>query len=219
MAYNLPQIRISFLFRILNSDELAMTDLSLSGVPGPSTPVLSNETLDAIGALFRTFVTDDSNGFTRGDYSQLYGLKAAGLQTDGTYAYDAITRPISPLTGGGSNVLPQASVVLSLRSGSALGKGNYGRMFIPHSRLQQNAGAFGASETAAAAFAAKGATFITGVNSALDAGGSGLSVRIMGQTGGVGTAKEVTQVAVGRITDTQRRRRNALPEQYSFASV
>jgi len=218
VPYAVAFTRLSFLHTIADTDEIAETTLSVaqasgSNVASPSTGTLS-DCADAYQDLMQT------SGLLWANWSNFVGVKGALIKTDGTYGDDPTTFAVTGTVSGSSgSIAPQCSVVLSLRTSSSLGKGNYGRMYLPHTTLTWAAsgnlpyGDSGAQGTVAAA----GATFVAAINT-IFAGPPAARVAIMGRTG-TGTNRAVTRVAVGRIVDTQRRRRNALSEDYVFDTV
>lgn len=221
MPYPSPFTRFSFMHLVNGTDEIAMTDLTVAApLPVSPNPVPSSA-YDAIyDAISDAYVVLWSNGsHIRADYSRYVGLKVQDLDANGKYVSDAYTYAVTPVAGNAGNVPAQCSTVISLRSGSALGKGNYGRMYLPHTMYDTATNSPYPPAGRAQGNADAGAIFITTVNAALTGDYAGNDVRIMGQTGPAGTNKLVTQVAAGRVTDTQRRRRNKLTEDYAFAPV
>ena len=125
----------------------------------------------------------------------------------------------TPDSGTATGIPPQNTVVLSLRSGFTVGKGNYGRMYLPHTTLgTQTDSPFAASaNTAAIALTAK--DFVNNITTQINAATTAtLFPAIMSQAAGTPT-KGVTEVAVGNVNDTQRRRRNRLQETYSTEAL
>lgn len=218
MAYVSTFWRISFLFTVNLTDEVAQTGVTMAqplplGLVDPPT----NEQVDDMGDAFADLLATAE--LTRGDYSRFVGVKAALVGTDGDYIAEPVLRTRTATAPTGSQVLPQDTVVLSLRSGQTLGKGNYGRMYIPHSRIQLNDGTPRTIPSYSLAVAQAGADFIAAMNLIGGGAAGDPSVRIMSQVAGIEGNKPVLSVGCGRVNDTQRRRRNALLEEYQFAPV
>lgn len=143
-------------------------------------------------------------------------LKVAAVKTDGLYQGDAAYFTDATPTVGfdAATRLPnQISMCVSLWSGQQLGKGNYGRMFWP--------GIAGTVGTDGLWSAGVGTTWGANFAAMLLAWAGELAtvalpnmyLAIMTQ-GLTPQNKRVTKLRVGRVPDTQRRRRNALGESY-----
>lgn len=154
------------------------------------------------------------------DYSTLSNLKISARSTTGAYLTDPLVYEADPsFVGDSQQILPQSTIVLSLRSGFTLGRANYGRMYLPHTKVGQAAGHIEGDTAAAAAVAAAGSDFVNSVIDRInDEVTAVLQAAIMSAVG-AGTTRGVTTVGVGVITDTQRRRRNKLAENYQFSPL
>lgn len=221
--YERQFIKITWLFTIAGTEEVAVTSLDItSPAPGWSGAVaalgeLSNSaTVGAIDGRMNTLVAG-TGGWA--SYSRLNGVKMAAIGTDGKYLTEPHQENVTPSSGNVEGVTAQSTLVLSLRSGFTLGGGNYGRMYLPHQRPTLTAGTPYISSAITTAIAGYAKAFVNGVvtdcNSAMTAVAQ---AAIMSEVGG-GTTRGVTSVAIGRVVDTQRRRRNKLTEEYSFATL
>lgn len=144
-------------------------------------------------------------------YHRLLGLKVAPIGTNGLYPPGEVSKElllataVSGLTTG-SGVIPQQTCVVSLLTDLARGRGNRGRIYPP----PQAAGVTvtgGIAPSNQQTFADNAAALINSVQTALGAPvcvGSELA----------NTLRPVTRVEVGRVIDTQRRRRGAISEDY-----
>lgn len=224
MAYGGQFLRLSWLFHTLGAPEIAVTDLNVSNGPGwtgaaAALAELSDGTLENIADEMSTLL--GSSYMSWANYSVLDGLKVAAISTAGEYlgGPKLFEYPTTPPQGNDGNVLPQASVVLSLRSSLVTGVGNYGRMYLPHTALPLDTGVPYAGGTATTEVAGDAATFFLNVYGHL-AGDITQSVYfpIMSQAAGSPMKSAVT-VGVGRVTDTQRRRRNKISEEYAFQAI
>jgi hypothetical protein len=171
--------------------------------------------LDSVRSRYAAFHALPAVGIGSG--ALFTGVKAAVIGPDGRYPAEgnAIESLVTTPVAGGSTAIgiPQISTVVTLTTPLLRGKGSVGRMYLPPSGLRILVADGRLDAAAAQAIANAAGTFITDLNGLLDG-----DVSVFGQTG-TGTARDVTGVRVGRVLDTQRRRRNAIPEGYTFASV
>lgn len=224
MPYPAQSLYFTLLFRVNGSDETAVTGFHVSSTSGAYAAEIALSgiepaDLDAVAEAYLELVVGSTPVLWPG-YSILHGVKVAALDVDGHYLTDAVVRELpSPFGGSGTTPHPQLSLCMSLWSGSSIGKGNYGRMYLPHTCLPLETGLPRSSQANASTLSALGSQFITDIN-ALVAGGLGTAgqVMILGKTG-AGTRKPVSSVRIGRVTDTQRRRRDALIEDYQTTAV
>jgi len=224
MAYGGQFLKITWQFTVKSSDEIADTSLNYTSAPGWTGAVAALAELDDtdLADMRQAYVTEmmDLDHISWADYSVLNSIKVAAISTAGEYLTDPLVAETdTPSDGTAVGVLPQSTVVLSLRSGFTLGKGNYGRMYLPHTTLGTVAETPFANATNTAAIAEAGAAFLNSVSATLNAALTAtVFPAIMSQAAGT-PSKGVTQVAVGNVTDTQRRRRNRLQETYAFESL
>ena len=112
---------------------------------------------------------------------------------------------------------PQDSMVLSLRTATPGARGR-GRMYWPALAGALNASFQLTSPTPAAA-AAGAKTWLQAINTAMDGVyigmASALRVALSVRSGTDHVCRNVTSIQVGSILDTQRRRRDTLPESYA----
>jgi hypothetical protein len=155
------------------------------------------------------------------DYSRLSAIRVGavdttGLELDAPMIFEDVTPAEGTVSG---SVLPQSSIVCSTRSGLVTGSGNNGRMYLPHSSLSLVPNQPSANSTSTLAVCTAFRIFINAVQNDTNAVISAVVFPfIMTQVTGQ-LSKIVTQVRVGDVTDTQRRRRNQLPEIYSTLNV
>nr|CRY96425.1 hypothetical protein [uncultured prokaryote] len=139
------------------------------------------------------------------------GCKVAPIGTDGKYfeggnSVDFLRE--TPLVGNAAPGYPQIALVISMRTQRSRGRGSNGRMYLPSSTLpNQDEGLIAASTAASVATA--GALFVADVNDV------GLGAASVFSTISPPLVEPITGVRVGRVMDTQRRRRNQLPETHS----
>lgn len=228
MTADREQLTVDFGFLIASSDEIANTGLSLSQPTLPylgSAANLAEIDIDSVGpvlaaALVVVMSGSGGNGCNWADYSRLATVRIAAVGTDGHEIGSAkVWEDESPTAGSTQQIPPQSTVVCSFRSGLTTGAANYGRMYLPHTRLNQSVGAPWASTATTDAMAASIDVFLdeveTTINAELTLGT--LATFIMTNKTGF-ASKEVVQVGCGRLNDTQRRRRNQLTEVTSLVA-
>lgn len=178
--------------------------------------------LEAAAALWETFYENANVGINSA--FKCTGIKAAIILATGatdianveTYAYPA------PLAGGagGNPYPPQVALVAQLAAASPIGLGAKGRMYLPG--IAHGLPASSLIPTAACVNVANALrTFLDGCETAANSPGVVINAS-KGRPGVPFTApvnRRVTQVRVGNVFDTQRRRRNGLTETYSTAAL
>jgi len=224
MAYDREFLEISWLFSIPTTEEIAVTSIKATDLTPLFDAQASLAAVDdlVMGELWNHMkvLMLSGAGFLWANYSRCFGAKVAAVGKDGHYLTDPVLfESGDPGAGTANNINPQATVCLSIRSGSALGVANFGRMYLPHSSFVQASATLPYTDSSVTGpFATKAADFINQVNDTLDNLPEGPHVRLMSNKN-LGTTKTPTAVGVGRVVDTQRRRRNRLTEEYAFAAV
>jgi hypothetical protein len=144
------------------------------------------------------------------------GLKVSPQNVEGQYGGDSVNAVeklrTTPLVGAGAAGLPQATIVASLKTAMPRGLANEGRMYLPASARMPDATGRLPVQTAEQ-IASAVATFVSSVNAV----GLG-NVTVFSKTR-EGAARAVTGVRLGRVVDTQRRRRNQIAELYVDATT
>jgi hypothetical protein len=149
--------------------------------------------------------------------AKLTFVKGAIIGTDGSYQSDptvhTFTTPVSgSVTTSPTRTPPQAALAVTLWSGFTLGKGNYGRFFLPwfSGPISHSTGLFTGN---AQQIATDAKNLLSGLQTDL---GTDLDpdpeykAWIFGETGVSGTGKAVIWVRVDTRVDTQRRRANRI---------
>jgi hypothetical protein len=222
MAYEKAFLKISFLFLIGGTAEIAQTsfdastvgagtfdaEAALAGFDTGAAVALSDALLDVL----------DNSAIWWASYSDLIGVKCAAVGTDGHYLADPLTEPGTTQSGDNEGVPPQNSVVVSLRSSEHLGNANYGRMYLPHTGAPLETGTPRISQANAATLATAMAGMVGAWNTEL-ATWPGDPLVVIASQKGAGLNKPVLQVGCGRVVDTQRRRRNQLDEDTQLDTV
>lgn len=171
----------------------------------------------AVGAAWETFFESFPASISSSYLTT--GVKLATLNTDGSTKAGEVSYfyPSVPFAGGGGGVAfpPQVSLVASLRSDTPRGLASKGRMYLPGVNVGVGNGGKLAGSTVSALCDVL-ADFFTAVNGSIDATGSVILASEGSKPPLVapGISRMVTQVRVGDVYDTQRRRRNELVETY-----
>lgn len=220
MAFDRKYLKLSWIFEDISSTETAVTSCTVAGTTTGYDPVpdLAAITPTQFETLMTAYATLAAYAQVKwGDYSRLTSMKAAAIDTAGHYLTDPVVhdRTGAAIAGTAADVWPQMSVVLSLWSGATLGKGNYGRMYLPHMGLvlADNTSSGGATDQGN--FSVHAVTFLQAVNTVAGALSTGTGLRIMHDGG---FSKAVAKVRVGCVSDTQRRRRRQIPENLSVGT-
>jgi hypothetical protein len=215
MPYPKPFCRLSYLFAIASTDEIAETGLHISTV-GSSPFDADAFVAAATGAQLASRADDyeTAMGATHlwwASYSELVGMKLAALTTGGVYSSAPLVETVSGHQGTTESVPPENSVCASLRSVETFGRANFGRMYLPHTGAQLGTGTPYMDATTTGNIVASLDTMLTAVNTWANGVSAGAGIVNISKVG-AGAVKAVATVQVGRILDTQRRRRNRLDE-------
>lgn len=173
------------------------------------------ETEPAMLAALVTSITNFHNGGAAGisALAKLSFVKLNAIGVDGHYVYDTTQETVlADISGGGtgSGFVPnQLACAVSLTTGFSRGPAHRGRFFLP---MPVYATAADGMISAANAQSISGAvdTFIGAVNGA----STDFDVAVFSRKLGAATHRPVTGNLVGRVLDTQRRRRRSLAENY-----
>lgn len=222
MAYDRQFLRLTWGFTVDASEEIANTSLNFALGAGSTLAVEALNEIDFTTPLVPEALIGDLAGFmgTSGlnwaSYSKLRTIRIAAVGFDGLELAPALLHEdTTPAFGTSTNTLPQASVVVTMRSGLTTGSANTGRMYMPHCYMTLNTGEATASSGTATVFAGLAATFVNAVTDHINASTTdNWAPTIMTNKTGQ-ASKFIDRVSVGTVNDTQRRRRNRLPEVYS----
>lgn len=193
----------------------------LSWVPTQSELIawLEGPAKDAVAA-FHT-----STGAHLGMNAKLAYLKMNVVDMNGHYVEQTTHEYVySPQPFGNSNAVvhpTQVALVVSTTTAYARGPAHRGRFYLPLPAIMVTPSTGLISVTDAQDVAASAATFISALHDqpGIDPiGDDDMHVCVMSR-GGAGATNRVTGVDVGLVLDTQRRRRNALPENYQHADL
>lgn len=191
----------------LAAEETWSCGLRLQGMAGSDDVTTAQGNLEDFAELVRLFCTNSQswhNGLCSLDW-----VKANAIGPDGKYsqAYTNL-HEFSPAIDLGTGAAPsQLAVAVTLRTAVSRGRAHAGRFYIPTGFTTVQAdGRMGQADAQNIAGAA--AAFIQGINVQV----TGYKVAVFSPLEPI--ARAVTRVEVGRVVDTQRRRRNQLAEDY-----
>jgi hypothetical protein len=137
------------------------------------------------------------------------------IGTDGRYTEEVTHEHVHANVGGGgldTRTPPnQVALAISLTTGVSRGPAHRGRFYMPLPAIQvASDGLIPTDARDVVVIAAQG--FLASLNAAQPAG---QSVAVMSRKLGSAAHRPVTGIQVGRVLDTQRRRRNKLAESYT----
>lgn len=210
MPYASAFVKVTHLFAIPATDEVSQFGVNCPA-DNPAAAVaivtaLDDADLDNLIIAARDLTTD-SDYLTVADYARHTGVKVAAIGTDGDYLAEPAVRELAvPGEGTGAQIPPQLTQVVSWWSGQNLGKANYGRVYLPYSKLDLTDETPFCTTAGATGLAAEGVAYLNAIEDVLT-----VAPAIMSTTG---ITKQIAAVRVGNVVDTQRRRRNRLRETY-----
>lgn len=208
MPFPRPHLRVTWFGDAWAQQEEWSTGLRLDGTTLPTPSQL--EALDtAFAILFSGPGVAPANGV------RYLGVKVAPQDVNGKYGAEGqaveYIRP-APLTANFGTGLPQATMVATLTTATPRGLANEGRMYLP-ATVHRAAPDGRVVEGVATDLLSAMQNFLP----AVDAVGIG-QVTVFSATR-AGAARDVTGVRIGRVVDTQRRRRNRIAELYVSGSL
>jgi hypothetical protein len=215
MAFDRPPVYLT-IGGILGNPRFEIWQTGLH-IAAPNSGVATLMPNDAqLTSLYTTIETLwGGSGCQIGNSCALGWIKAAPLDENGDYRGDALIHEAITYKYGTQTTNPhpwQVAFVMSLISGSQLGKANYGRNYLPDPRY--NVGADGKIAGTQQSFVNWWASVLAAINTSAATWGTGVpgtKIAIMSKTG---VTKFPNRVQGGNVLDTQRRRRNALVETY-----
>lgn len=157
-----------------------------------------------------------------GPDAKLAWMKANAVGTNGKYLASTtnLYTWATPIAGtSGANRANQVCIAVSTTTAATRGRAHKGRFFLPatYTTIDGVNGQFTAGESTTLANAA--ATYLSSLNSTASVlGVQQLRCAVMSNIG-AGTHQDITGIKVGRVLDTQRRRRNKQIELGSTAVV
>lgn len=180
------------------------------------TPVTSYEDLlswaEAIEAQIGTGAVGAPLRNAMSSAASITGIRVEHIGANGRLAQAAEVTLSTPLVGAGTATKPfQTAMVFSLRTGRP-GRSARGRLYWPALGTTISATTLRLEESVRDAYLEAAVDFLTALQTAAPAG-STIALSVVSQTTGGNT--QVTQIQVGDVLDTQRRRRDSAIELYS----
>lgn len=212
MAYVHPHVKLSFGGTLADGLEIWSCGLALQFISSPGGELA---TFNSWQSDFPAYVTAIEDFVSRADSKvptgvQLTWVKAALIDTDGTYMTEPIEAPATASGGESGGYLPQGALVYTLVSSRWKDPGRYNRFYLP-TAAPTGATGWRLLENEAEDAAASAKLFIETLNTISTTTDTIVSVV---SPVGTGWGLTVQEVRVGRLIDTQRRRRNAIQEDY-----
>jgi hypothetical protein len=220
MPYDFKFLKVTFGFTIPSTDERALVNTNWAKDDGSFDPEAYRSSYiqgfaNLMAQPLANFMGGNPTYLRWANYSYLDYVRFACIGTDGktlgvSYPYVVAPDP-NPHGVDTTGIPPQMSVVGSTWNGEPYNRSNKGRLYFPHCQLLQAASSPTASAVTAEiirdAFRSLVNAWVNVVNAELLT--TNMALMIMSK---VRDSDGVTQVAVGRVNDTQRRRRAQLEE-------
>lgn len=221
MAYLNEFIRVTFGGTLAGDNEIWSCNFHLVQ-RGGIRPVLewwsdSTDKIADLGDLLEGYVSSPETLVPNG--VALKWVKMALIGTNGEYLTEAVDMPLNAYGSITNSYLPQASIVNSLVSSKWKDPGRYNRFYLPTASLS-GSGQYQLSSGETNAYVGRLKTFIEAVNTTMS-DLIAVEYTLVGVVSGTreGSDLPVSDVRIGRVVDTQRRRRNSLSEAYSTAEI
>lgn len=224
MTYT-PHILVQFGGRLYDIEEWSCSLRML--IDGQS--ILPDEDLIGWAATNLVDIKNDvaawftSAGAANSNKARLDFVKVNAIDDQGHYSDQGNTNAFFYTAGAaptGINVggFPQETMCVSLMTAKTRGRGHRGRFFPPTAALTPDS--LGkVSSAIVTGMATAAATFLTNLNNQPGIDTSNPAVAVVSNLGDPGPANVVTHILVGNQMDTQRRRRENMPEAYTSATV
>lgn len=219
MSYDRQFLRLTIEHYTVDQPEMAQTGLLLSaGVGFNALDALADVTTANLTSICDTWATTLQHAvFQWADYSHVSRAKIAAVGTDGHDLTEPLSAgPTADQHGSATQIHPQLSIEIGLWSGHKFGVANYGKMYLPHTAFSLDTvkcTTYPGNLPTALGYMQSWINGLTG----LAGGWTGTPIPVIMSRLGTGTTKGVTQLRTGVVTDTQRRRRDKIPE--SLVSV
>lgn len=220
MAFSHKVVRVTAFGTMFNATEEWSTGFYMGAV-GADAAATDQDFLEAIAGDWGTFFNAATSGI--GWAWHTTGMKMATLNTDGSTDIDSVKTYYYPAAFAGGNQVTgfpaQIATVATLVAGTARGLGHLGRMYIPgvcHAIM----GTGKMADASAQSVSLNLKTFFDAVNAEFNSPGQIINAskgRVSPAAAGIN--REITELRVGTVYDTQRRRRNQLQEAYSIRTL
>lgn len=220
MAYAESFVKLTFGGRLAGEEEIWSCGIHLDGISVNVSEQTVNDITEAewedVVDAVKAYITATQTAVPSG--VSLNWVKMAAIGTNGKYLGGP--REWNDETGvkGAASVayIPQISYVVTLVSDKFKDPGKYNRFYVP-TVVPSGPGKYKMDPSDATARANTAKTLISSLNSVLSASAADLRVAIVSEK--VSAYLPAETVQVGTLYDTQRRRRNALYEEYSKVTI
>lgn len=211
-----PIFKLAFGGSMAGGDEWSCSLILAGEVATPSMEGSAEEYKVPILAWFLRATSSTQHGATL-EYVKFNQInKSDGKYTSAGMSDTYVLSPAGVSTAAATGAVPnQNTQAVTLHSELSRGRGSKGRFYPPNSSNQNGTTWIGADGRADATFTLSLATSAATMLNAINAIAVNLSVVVWSQVGQ--SAHGVDRVSVGRVVDTQRRRRNSLDEDRQFA--
>lgn len=220
MAYPHRVAKVTLSGTMFGGQEIWSTGFFM-GFEGQDAPEITDTGVSDISNAWQTFFTAATSEIS--NKYQYTMCKVQMLGVDGKALPDTAKyySPVSTINGGSPSAAlpPQVALVATLANSLPRGLATKGRMFLPGVNSPVDATGHISSATTGA-IATNLQTFFGAIMNDADTPGRA----VLASTGNAlqlrpGQIRNVTQIRVGNVYDTQRRRRNALMEAYTTKPV
>lgn len=216
MAYKFNFVRVTAIGKLGNTEEIFSFGFHLSKLNANITEEEWNASAGGISNVadaIREFWVEPFNGIPNQWY--LTSVKAALIATTGKYETFAVPHEFifeTPVPGPDVNgSAPQLAAVVTLNSAKPRDPGRYNRFYVP-TRTATDANYVINNQTQQS-LADTAVTMLLGIENVFNNNIPAITPAVVSASGS-GHTNYVSQVRVGNIIDTQRRRRNKLQETY-----
>lgn len=213
MTYQHPFIKVTFGGTLADGQDIwscgfHLADRYLTDEQDMWADVVANQ--DDLATCISDFYNDERTRTPRG--AQMEWVKFALIGTDGKYVQEPILIEESSEGALGLPYVPQVSCVVTMITPKFRDPGKYSRFYLPTVSPSGTLG-YKMSNTEAAGVMNAAKDFIEEFNGILGSGTPQANLLVAAvSNSGSGHQHDITKVRVGEVLDTQRRRRNSIPE-------
>lgn len=214
--YNKSFYKLSFSGSLVQTEEIFTTAIHLTTQSGTLTPVEWNALTDGrVARAFQAFADFWAKPAALVPFPWLLEtVKVAWIGTDGKYINEPKEQLFPPINGamGDARYAAQLALATNVVSDKWKDPGKYNRMYIPTVGQVADGGTL--NSTQQQAYLEAFIIFINEINEIFSEVNPSLVVSVMSSTSSGGFSQPAVAARVGRVIDTQRRRRNKLVENY-----
>lgn len=217
MAYLQPFTSVTMNGTTAGGNEIWSAGFHLDSEDAPVTGAEWVDLIDEVGfAIAELLGTmyESANLQTPAD-TFMTSVKFANIGIDGKYLQEAVEFPLSAQGSLNSGYAPQVALVTTLQSSKFKDPGKYNRFYLPIA-MGGVGGTWRLAGGNQTAYLDTVADTMDAINAELTAATTNNTVRVsVVSSSGTGFSSPAIALRLGQILDTQRRRRNKLPEAYA----